>query len=60
MITKKHFEEIALILAKNKASEKLIEDFIIYFEKENARFNPYVFKERILELKFESNENILR
>ena len=45
MLTKKHYERIALILKENKASVSLINDFCSYFKTDNPNFKEDRFKE---------------
>lgn len=45
MLSKKHFEKVALILRQNKASDSLISDFCSYFKTDNPKFNEERFKD---------------
>jgi hypothetical protein len=49
-MSKKHFETIACVLAKNsdsKARESLTKDMITFLETTNPRFNPFRFIEAV-------------
>ena len=47
MLTKENFVAIADILAKHTASEEMIREFGIYFERTNPRFDYERFKDYI-------------
>lgn len=50
VLTRRHFEAVADILARNHANDRLIADFIRYFEDENANFDSCRFLRRTKEL----------
>ena len=58
MLTRTHFENIALILARNNACDALINDFVDYLSKQNSKFDRWRFKERIKELKLSYCYNV--
>ena len=58
-LTKKHFKAIAEILAINKTSQKVIDDFCLYLKRENALFDEYKFNEFIQKKKAQIVSNAL-
>lgn len=47
MLSKKDYEEFATIIAKGATNTPLIEDLILYFERDNPRFDRDRFKAAI-------------
>lgn len=47
ILTKKHFETIALILKQSKNKDEIINALVQYFKKENPLFNEVKFLEAI-------------
>ena len=50
-MTRKHFIELAKILAKHEASKELIQDMAIFCILQNPRFVVNTFKDKIQDLK---------
>jgi hypothetical protein len=48
-----HYKEFARILGRHRADEKMINDFMEYFESDNPRFDKKRFLEAIAEEKLE-------